>query len=595
MSDIELDRLEALHRLQILDTAPEESFNRITRLASRLFDLPLAAISLTDTDRQWFKSRVGTDLREIPRQGAPCNAATADASTRVVEDIHQSGEYHKSPLAQMGIRFYAGAPLKTREGHILGTLCVMGYLPRRVSQSELESLQDLSAMVMTEIELLHAFDHLDATTGLPGSGQLHVDLQDLARDYPEAGWSALLTELLDVNQISLLSRVLGPASVDRMTLAGGQVLKAQCREEDRLYCIGPCQFLYVQRAESVGEVRSLAQRLHRQLMALNRHSGMPVTLSPRIGIVSIRPGCQDSAHILRMAHGACQDARNKDRGIAYHSPRLDARQKRAFTLLKDMRQALKTPRELQLVFQPRVALPQGHCVGAEALLRWKHPTLGAISPKEFIPLIENTPLAGKLTDWVLWSAIQQSAEWHHQGLPLRISVNIMASDLEDPEFTHQLLGWMDQCRLPREALELELTETALISSRRRVRRQLRALEAAGIIIAIDDFGTGYSSLSYLLDVPAKVIKIDRRFTMAYQQEERRTALLRALIGLAHEMGYTTVAEGFAPDNYLHTLQEMGCDEVQSFAIARPMPASDFPAWYEGFGQRSGPFPQRLLA
>lgn len=209
-------RLHLLHQLNILDTPPSESFDRISRLASQVFGLPIAAVSLTDTDRQWFKSRVGVDHREIPRLQACCAEVADTAKVLVVEDLLEDASYKDSFLAKSGIRFYAGAPLLTRDGYALGAMCVLGHEPRKAKDQEQSLLEDLAAMVMGQIELQHAFGRVDPVSGLPNRSQLAEDLDDLARDDPGAAWVALCTELLDVTQASSLQRAMGPEYLDEI-------------------------------------------------------------------------------------------------------------------------------------------------------------------------------------------------------------------------------------------------------------------------------------------------------------------------------------------------------------------------------------------
>ncbi len=161
----ELQRLEALHELELLDTPPAEAFDRITRLAAQLFGLPISAVSLTDTDRQWFKSRVGVSHQAIPREKAPCAQVTDTGSILVIPDLLDDDCYRDSQLAHSGIRFYAGAPLVTDSGFTLGAMCVLGTEPREASAAEMASLTDLAGMVMAQIELQHALGRIDPISG----------------------------------------------------------------------------------------------------------------------------------------------------------------------------------------------------------------------------------------------------------------------------------------------------------------------------------------------------------------------------------------------------------------------------------------------
>ncbi|RYD20751.1 MAG: GAF domain-containing protein, partial [Lysobacteraceae bacterium] len=202
-------RLDALYQLKLLDTSAAESFDRITRMASQIFGLPVAAVSLTDRDRQWFKSRVGIDHCSIPRDKAPCAEVAEATQPLVVEDLLANPCYADSVLSRAGTRFYAGAPLITSDGYGLGALCVLGTEPRQVAPAEMAALVDLAAMVMTQIELQHAFGRIDPVSGMPSRNQFHDDLIDLARDYPGERRFAVVIDLARDDQISKISRAMG--------------------------------------------------------------------------------------------------------------------------------------------------------------------------------------------------------------------------------------------------------------------------------------------------------------------------------------------------------------------------------------------------
>ncbi|GAB2788445.1 EAL domain-containing protein [Halomonas shantousis] len=578
MPDYEQARLFALRQLNLLDTPPSESFDRITRMASQLFNLPIAAVSLTDQDRQWFKSRVGVDHTEIPRFKACCAEVSDSSRVVVVPDLLESHSFRDSYLAESGIRFYAGAPLLTREGYTLGAMCVLGTEPRAISEQEEAVLQDLAAMVMAQIELQHAFGRIDPLTGLPNRSQFVEDIEDMAREASATPRFAMFTELVDATQSGMLHRILGPAHLDRLARTAAQQLQQTLPKGTRLYHIGPCQYVHLLQADSDAELLDEALRLRRELMSLNPTQAAAVLVRPAMGIAPVLFGETTPEDILRTAHSACQDARQAETGVGIYSLALDARYQRRFTLLGDIHSALESEDQLRLVYQPRVALSSGACVGAEALLRWRHPTLGDISPAEFIPLVENTPQARPLTAWVVRKAIAQVAAWRCQGLSQRISLNVSAVNLEEEDFAQRLLTQMEQAALPLSAIELELTESALVGNNRAAREQLDTLIAAGIRVAIDDFGTGYSSLAYLQEIPAHVVKIDRSFISGLGHDSRSQTLVKAMITMAHELGYHVVAEGVETEDVYQRLAQLDCDEVQGYLIARPMEQDAFEAW-----------------
>ncbi|CAO1663128.1 Phosphodiesterase [Halomonas sp. NYA30] len=535
MSTQEQDRLFALRQLNLLDTSPSESFDRITRMASQLFGLPIAAVSLTDENRQWFKSRVGVDHWEIPRETAPCADVCNSSHPLIIQDLLASDCYRNSYLANSGIRFYAGAPLVTREGHTLGAMCVLGTQPREVSEQEQATLRDLAAMVMAQIELQHAFGRIDPLTGLSNRHQFAEDLQDMERDVPNGRRVALFTEVVYASELSMFHRTMGPAFLDELARIAAPCLQQAIGPSSTLYYLGGCQFMHLVNQASDAELLEEALRLRQALLALESTRDALVLIHPIMGIAPFCLGEVTAADVLRIAHAACLDARQAGEVAGLFSLDLDAHHQRRFTLLGDIGRALDNEDELYLVFQPRVSLGSGECLGAEALLRWHHPTLGEVSPGEFIPLIENTPMAKPLTQWVLRQAIRQAAVWHQQGETLQISVNVSATNLEEEDFAERLLDEMARMSLPSTAIEVELTESALIGQGQVAANQLKAIIEAGLQIAIDDFGTGYSSLSYLHEIPAHTVKIDRRFITELGQDARTETLVNSMISMAHDL------------------------------------------------------------
>jgi EAL domain-containing protein (putative c-di-GMP-specific phosphodiesterase class I) len=282
--------------------------------------------------------------------------------------------------------------------------------------------------------------------------------------------------------------------------------------------------------------------------------------------------------VLRLAQGAAQDARASARPFHVHSAQRDTASRRSYTLLSDFEAALQATSQLNLVYQPRVDLVSGRCIGAEALMRWTHPTLGPIAPGEFIPLVERMALATPMTAWVLETAARQMARWRDAGLDLTLSVNISSANLHEPDFAGDVKAALTRHGVSPGSLELEVTETAVMSDAELALRQLRELADAGIRLAIDDFGTGYSSLSYLQRLPVQVVKIDRSFVSDLDSDPRQLSLVTMMIAMAKHLGQRVVAEGVETEEVLARLRSAGCDEVQGYLLARPMPAAQFEAW-----------------
>ncbi|WP_404402876.1 sensor domain-containing phosphodiesterase [Idiomarina seosinensis] len=569
--DYESKRLAALRQLNLLDTPPSESFDRITRLASKLFDLPIAAVSLSDEDRQWFKSRVGVEHREIPRFKACCGEVSDTSGFVVVPDLLESTMYQNSGLAESGIRFYAGAPLTTQEGYTLGAMCVLGHEPRQITDDERALLSDMAAMVMDQIELQHAFGRLDPITGLPNRNQFIEDIDDLRKDEGQGLWYALHIDLFDESQIRSLQRVVGLPSLDNMAHDVGRHLKSNLAHGDWLYYIGGCEYLYLVRNDDT-HIDQIGSNIWRLVKDVVVSESLSLLHTPVVGIAPFDLSNANGADIIRTVHSASQDARLKGEPVILYSQQLDNEHRRRFTILHDFRKALEKPGELYLQFQPRLNLSSGKCQSVEALLRWQHPELGEISPAEFVPLIENTSLVRELTGWVLQHCIEQIKSWQEQGHELQVAMNVSGNNLDEAGFAQHILSALHEADVRTHWLELELTESAIVSHSKQAMAQLTTLADAGVSIAIDDFGTGYNSLTYLHDIPAHVVKIDRAFVFDIEKSHRNQAIVNAMIGMAQRLGYRVVAEGVENKASCDYLRELGCDEIQGYWYSRPTSA-----------------------
>ena len=572
-------RLQALKQLRLLNTPPAESFDRITRMASQLFGLPIAAISLTDCDRQWFKSRVGIDHWEIPRERAPCGEVADTTSSLVIPDLLEHPIYQSSLLAQSGIRFYAGAPLMTREGFCLGAMCVLGTKPRTVSEQEQAALVDLAAMVMAQVELQHAFGRIEAVTGLPNRHQLLEDLHDQATDSDGSLRHLALVEVIDAIKMADTIRVLGIGVVEDLMREATRALSTNLGTLFQIYHVGAAQFAWiVKSSNSESSLEPDLNVLNLQLQAHLSSAPIRISLNPVIGVAPIGVGANIGENAIRMAHNAAQEARLTGHPVSTYSIAADDHHRRRFRLLSDMRVMLISGQELSLVYQPRINLRTGSCVGVEALLRWQHPELGAISPGEFIPLVEQTDMAAPLTAWVIAAAIRQIVSWRALEIDLAVSVNVSVANLDQPHFAADLVEHLEKAGINPASFEIEITESALIKNRIRVEEQLRAIQSAGIRVAIDDFGTGYSSLAYLKHLPADVVKIDQSFVRDLADDPKEQMLVRHLIEMSQGLGFRVVAEGVEDEGAYRILKSWQCEEAQGYWMSRPLTPVDLHSW-----------------
>ncbi|MQA40229.1 sensor domain-containing phosphodiesterase [Rugamonas aquatica] len=570
-------RLDALHKLDLLDTPPSEAFDRITRMATSIFQLPIAAISLTDADRQWFKSRVGVEHTSIPRMRAPCGNVADSSELLVIPDLMEDAYFRDSPLAASGVRYYAGAPLITAEGHCLGAMCVLGLEPRETTPQELSALCDLASMVMAQIEMQHAMGRIDPLSGLPNRNQFMEDFQDLQRDRPAGEQRlAVLINLTTPEQLSHAARAMNPSYVDELVIDAARWLRAEVGAHRNVYHVTTTQFaLIAPPGMTLAAYLPLleSKMAEGQCLAKSRY-----VATPTVGVAPFEIGNADCLSVLRQAQSAAHDAIDAHAHIAVYSEDADALYQRRFTLLNDFGSALESQDQLRLVYQPRIDITTGACIGAEALLRWDHPTLGAVGPSEFIPVIERSGLAHATTAWVLATAMRQQRQWRDQGLHLQMSVNVSAANLLEPDFAEALLAGLRQRGLPPDCMELEITESAIMAQPVKAHAMLEKIAATGVKLAIDDFGTGYSSLSYLQRMPADVVKIDQTFVIGLEDDTRKQALVATMITLSQDLGHRVVAEGVECEEVLIFLRLAGCDEAQGFLFARPMEADVFTDW-----------------
>ncbi len=466
------ERLHALTNLNLLDTGPSESFDRITRMASQIFQLPIAAVSLTDGDRQWFKSKVGVDHNTIPRKKAPC-AQVADSSKFVViEDFERDERYCDSLLGVSGIRFYAGAPLTTREGYCLGALCVLGTEPRKITEAESTALTDLASMVMSQIELQHAFGRIDPISGLPNRVQFGDDLEDLGRSTPDEHRIAVALDLAQPRQIERLSAVMGPAACERVVKDAARSLTSFLGRGIPIYHVSATQFVFLAPSgiDAVTYRSYLGTLLESQLIGTE----IQYAVTPVCAMTLLKLGSTSSADCLRALSSAVQETRATEQTVGLFSNSEDARYRRKFRLLNDFATALQDRDQLRIVVQPRINLASGEMVSAEVLLRWNHPELGVIPPGEFVPVIENSGLAWSMTQWVLAAACRQLGDWQKKGIAIKLSVNFSASDLRE-DVVDEVVSCLSSNGLPCQALEIELTETSLMHNSAQVLAKLDQL------------------------------------------------------------------------------------------------------------------------
>ena len=317
----------------------------------------------------------------------------------------------------------------------------------------------------------------------------------------------------------------------------------------------------------------LLQRLARPVEV----SEQPIDISAVVGLACAPRDSNNADDLMRCADLAVERARRENVSLRAYDAGLRVATRDQLSLLGELQRAIDG-NELVLAFQPKLNLQSGELVGAEALMRWRHPTRGLLMPAAFIPFAEQAGFIRKITRWALREGAMVGAAWAREGRPLNLSVNISADDLSDAQLDGHLRDVLVESRMPSELLTLELTESGFIGDPDQALLRLHTLKIQGVMLSIDDFGTGYSSLSYLTRMPVDELKIDRSFVSAISGSPEATAVVQAAIEMGHSLGLSIVAEGIEDRGTAADLASLGCDVGQGYVYAKPMLLADFEAW-----------------
>ncbi|MEM6500500.1 MAG: EAL domain-containing protein [Cyanobacteria bacterium P01_C01_bin.89] len=420
-----------------------------------------------------------------------------------------------------------------------------------------------------EYEALH-----DALTGLPNRLQLTETLQGaIQRGHQEKCYEFAVI-FLDLDQFKVVNDSLGHWAGDRILISVAQKLQSILRSTDLAARLGGDEFVLL--LDQVKDLEKVTQIIDRIFGALQRPiqiDGRQVYTSASAGIVMGDATYEEAPQLLRDADIAMYAAKNRGRACySIFNPTMHDQALQRLHVENDLRQALEN-NEFLLHYQPIVCLKTGALMGLEALIRWCHPEEGMRSPGTFIGIAEETGLITPLDYWALREACRQLAEWH-QKFPeyahLRVSVNLSAKDLHQPDLVSYVDGVLEETQLNPNCLTLEITESMLIEDVEMMINLLAELRDRGIQTSIDDFGTGYSSLSYLYRLPVNYLKVDRSFVNKSQDDQRNAQIVQTIVHLSHQLGLKAIAEGLEMDDHLKMLQELGCELGQGYLFSKPL-------------------------
>ncbi|MBA4742895.1 MAG: EAL domain-containing protein [Azoarcus sp.] len=449
-------------------------------------------------------------------------------------------------------------------------------------------LEDLvaqrTAMLQVSEEKYRTLAHRDALTGLPNR-VLFAELLAHALAHAERvdGRFALL--MLDLDNFTTVNESLGHSLGDQLLIGVAQRLQGELPESDAIAHIGGDEFsILLEHHEDGPSVDLRAQRMIEALAAPFTIGGNIVYVGASIGI-ALYPDDGTHAEALQSnANAALHQAKLNARGtLRFFSPEMSSRARQRLSLEADLRRALDDD-EFELHYQPQVDLASGGIVGLEALVRWNHPTHGMVAPDAFIPFAEENGMIVRIGAWVLHEACRQFRLWLDAGIaPRRIAVNVSAIELSRGTLMAAVSAALEASGIDSAQLELEITETFVITDREQSFRSIDELKAVGARFSIDDFGTGYSSLAYLQQLAADKLKVDMSFVRDMTTNAGNASIVKAIVAVGQSLGLEIVAEGVETVEQALALHALGCDAIQGYLVSRPLPADsmgEFLATYE---------------
>ncbi len=461
------------------------------------------------------------------------------------------------------------------------------------AQRYVSVFNDITELRRKDEHIRHLAFH-DPLTGLPNRALL---LDRLAHSLSGAAREGTRPALMfiDLDRFKHINDSLGHDAGDQLLREMARRLRDCLRESDTLARMGGDEFvLLLEHAPEAAQCGALAHKLIdclSQPMALNGHT---LQVGASIGIACYPDDGDSAVELMKHADAAMYAAKAAGRGTCrYFQPAMTERAEQRLRLEEELRRAVRRG-QLELFYQPKVALAGGAVRSVEALVRWRHPLRGLVPPADFIGLAEETGIIAELGDWVLEEACRQARAWQDEGLGrIRVAVNVSAGQVQRGGLVERIAELTLLYRLAPADLEVELTESVIMNKPEEMALVFAQLRAAGVSVAIDDFGTGYSSLTYLRQLPIDVLKIDRAFIMNAEHDHRDAELVRTIIALGRALNLAVVAEGVETSGQLELLRGMGCDLAQGYLFSRPLPAADIGAWLRH--RRAAETPQLLAA
>jgi diguanylate cyclase (GGDEF)-like protein len=425
--------------------------------------------------------------------------------------------------------------------------------------------------------LLHSrMEYAALHDGLTGAPNRPAFENAISRVGPDAA-GCVAVMMLDLDRFKEVNDTLGHHVGDRVLVDFTERIKRHIDTGDVFARFGGDEFAILVQRGDLDAVNGLADRIVGDSFSPIHLNNIDVVVTASMGIAVWSDDNCDTSELLRQADVAMYTAKREHTRVEMYRSEIDHRTPERLSLLGSLREALERG-SLEVHYQPKVDLVTSTVTGAEALVRWNHPSRGWVLPMEFVQVAEQSGLITQLTDQVLTAAIGTASGWFEAGYDLGVSVNLSTHDLLDERLPQRIGQLLEQHGMPADRLTLEITESALLSNTPRTTRTIDRLDQLGVRLSLDDFGTGYSSLGYIRRVPVSELKVDQSFVKDLLLDEQDEAIVRSTIDLGHSLGVQVVAEGIENTQVLERLQTLSCDIGQGYAISRPLAPDRFATW-----------------
>ena len=490
----------------------------------------------------------------------------------------------RAELSQAGAKDAIVVPLRAGSA-VIGCIEVAGRIgdTSHFEPGDVRLLETIAAHAAVAVENSRLVERLrfdayhDALTGLPNRRRVTDGLGESVAAV-RASDEVVAVLMLDIAGLRDVNESLGRSAGDQLIVEVARRLREVAPAAALVGRVGGDSFVVTLPVPDESAAVALASELRDELRRPITVGSLTLDVDAAVG-VAIHPDHGDApAILLQRVDVATQAAKGLISGVQLFNNALESGSARRLGLAADLREALDQ-HQLEVYFQPKVALPDRRLVGVECLARWEHPAHGSVLPEDFVAVAEHTGLLGQLTDAVLATGLRRARQWADAGHPLPIAVNLSSRSLLDPAFPSRVERMLTEYGVAPELLTFEITEDGSAGEADEPLPSLHQLAELGVRLSVDDFGTGYSSLSYLRRLPVQEVKIDRSFVQGMAVDAVDLAIVRAVVDLARHFDLTVVAEGVESELTLGLLEEIGCDIGQGFLFSRPLPYERLEAWF----------------